>query len=391
MYKAIILSLVMPLVIVSLLYSQWTFYKSYIEEHLNKLQSYIATLLIFCLYQFFIIEFCRSTIDGLYYQFSMAILSFYLSSYMREKYLGYIMLVLAPLFDNFFLYTIHDIPATAMLNFIWEGAVLVILCETFIRIKSLPLIYRCALEFLIINPIPPLLYFVLPDKYHVVSGTYFTLSSVIDVALGTLLMLAVAKVYVNFLVKQYEELRSAKYDISHDGLTNLLNYDSFHSHMDELSQKSSKHQIICILDIDDFKKLNDTYGHLEGNDVLVYFTKRLFAEVKAHFGELASVYRFGGEEFCISVHGVTVEDCLEMTDKLAEELRTKDYVTATGDKITVTFSGGIALGCDKKDIRTVLREADKALYYSKRHKKGSVTCAKDLEKKSTDTDMPLSY
>lgn len=102
MYKTIILSLVMPLMIVSLLYSQWTFYKSYIEEHLNKLQSYIATLLIFCLYQFFIIEFCRSTIDGLYYQYSMAILSFYLSSYMREKYLGYIMLVLAPLFDNFF-------------------------------------------------------------------------------------------------------------------------------------------------------------------------------------------------------------------------------------------------------------------------------------------------
>lgn len=183
----------------------------------------------------------------------------------------------------------------------------------------------------------------------------------------------------------------ARYDVSHDGLTNLLNYDSFHSHMNELSQKSSRHQIICILDIDDFKKFNDTYGHLEGNDVLVYFTKRLFAEVKAHFGELASVYRFGGEEFCVSVHGVTVEDCLEMTDKLAEELRTKDYVTATGDKITVTFSGGIALGCDKKDIKTVLREADKALYYSKRHKKGSVTCAKDLEKKSTDTDMPLSY
>ena len=391
MYKAIILSLVMPLMIVSLLYSQWTFYKNYIEERLSKVQSYIAVLLTFCLYQFFIIEFCRSTIDGLYYQYSMAILNFYLSNYMREKYLGHVMLALAPLFDNFFLYNINDIPAAAMFNFAWEGALLIIVCEIFIRIEALPLIYRCTLEFLIVNQIPPLVYFVLPGKYHAMSATYFTFASIIDVTLGTLLMFAVANVYVNFLTKQYEELRMARYNGSHDGLTNLLNYNSFHSHMNELSQKSSKHQIICILDIDDFKKINDTYGHLEGNDVLVYFTKRLFAEVKAHFGELASVYRFGGEEFCISVHGVTVEDCLEMTDKLAEELRTKDYVTATGDKITVTFSGGIALGCDKKDIRTVLREADKALYYSKRHKKGSVTCAKDLEKKSTDTDMSLSY
>lgn len=227
--------------IVSLLYSQWTFYKSYIEEHLNKLQSYIATLLIFCLYQFFIIEFCRSTIDGLYYQYSMAILSFYLSSYMREKYLGYIMLVLAPLFDNFFLYTINDIPAAAMFNFAWEGALLIIVCEIFIRIEALPLIYRCTLEFLIVNQIPPLVYFVLPGKYHAMSATYFTFASIIDVTLGTLLMFAVANVYVNFLTKQYEELRMARYDGSHDGLTNLLNYDSFHSHMNELSQKSSKH------------------------------------------------------------------------------------------------------------------------------------------------------
>ncbi|WP_241689925.1 hypothetical protein [Ligilactobacillus salivarius] len=106
--------------IVSLLYSQWTFYKSYIEERLSKVQSYVAVLLIFCLYQFFIIEFCHSTIDGLYYQYSMAILSFYLSNYMREKYLGHVMLALAPLFDNFFLYTINDIPAAAMFNFAWE-------------------------------------------------------------------------------------------------------------------------------------------------------------------------------------------------------------------------------------------------------------------------------
>lgn len=54
----------------------------------------------------------------------MAILSFYLSNYMREKYLGHVMLVLAPLFDNFFLYTINDIPAAAMLNFAWEGALI---------------------------------------------------------------------------------------------------------------------------------------------------------------------------------------------------------------------------------------------------------------------------
>ena len=76
---------------------------------------------------------------------------------------------------------------------------------------------------------------------------------------------------------------------------------------------------------------------------------------------------------------------------VVEKVMTAGSYIPNDVKITVTFSGGIALGCDKKDIRTVLREADKALYYSKRHKKGSVTCAKDLEKKSTDTDMSLSY
>ena len=61
---------------------------------------------------------------------------------MREKYLGHVMLVLAPLFDNFFLYTINDIPAAAMFNFAWEGALLIIVCEIFIRIEALPQIYR---------------------------------------------------------------------------------------------------------------------------------------------------------------------------------------------------------------------------------------------------------
>jgi two-component system cell cycle response regulator len=166
--------------------------------------------------------------------------------------------------------------------------------------------------------------------------------------------------------KLQDELRRRNADLDRmsrtDGLTGLFN----RRHLDEelLRQYSVSHRnrtpvSVLLLDIDHFKKVNDTYGHLAGDQVLQEFARRLKAEVRLE--DIAG--RWGGEEFLVILPGADPRS----SGIVAERIRlaiARAPVAVDADRIEVTVSGGYATGPLDNPDQQVSR-ADAALYDAK--------------------------
>jgi diguanylate cyclase (GGDEF)-like protein len=115
-----------------------------------------------------------------------------------------------------------------------------------------------------------------------------------------------------------------------------------------------------MLDIDNFKKLNDTYGHPAGDFIL----KRVTEIMKHEFRETDIVGRYGGDEFIIVLRDCSVENAFNVVEKLRLKVETEIF-RYSGNDIHVTISAGISLN-DKNDRKhRVVERADEALYRAK--------------------------
>lgn len=127
---------------------------------------------------------------------------------------------------------------------------------------------------------------------------------------------------------------------------------------------------IALLDLDDFKRLNDTYGHQAGDSAL----KHLVKIVKETLRTMDVIARFGGEEFLILLPETTVEAASQTMTRLQREL-TKHFFMADNEKILITFSAGVALRQPNEDQASMVRRADHAMYEAKKTGKNRVVIA----------------
>lgn len=154
------------------------------------------------------------------------------------------------------------------------------------------------------------------------------------------------------------------------GLTNFRHFDkTFETAFHHATLKKSNLSII-IIDIDYFKRVNDTYGHLVGNSVLSTFSQML---LKISFPPNTVISRIGGEEFAIILPNINVSE----TEHLAEKIRRKVEkieipIAASGSVITI--SAGIANydGHNYPTADELLHAADQALYNAKRNGRNQV-------------------
>lgn len=133
----------------------------------------------------------------------------------------------------------------------------------------------------------------------------------------------------------------------------------FEEQMEQIKQKQGA-LTVALLDIDFFKKVNDTYGHDVGDEVLVEFAARL----KHFFGQHFTVSRFGGEEFIVAFKGLNQEKAFVLMDKFRSQLEVKPIVTSKGDMF-ITVSTGIA-GLADDSLDGLIKRADMALYDAKK-------------------------
>jgi two-component system cell cycle response regulator len=164
------------------------------------------------------------------------------------------------------------------------------------------------------------------------------------------------------LVEARENLR---FKASHDALTSIWNRGAIIEQLErELSRARREGSSVGILlaDIDHFKRVNDTRGHLVGDEVLRAVTGRLKGEVRTY----DSVGRYGGEEFLILLPGC---DNTKLTAKAAQLVKIveRSSIGTSTDSVPVTISiGGIASGdCPRAELNSLLRAADTALYRAK--------------------------
>jgi diguanylate cyclase (GGDEF)-like protein len=144
-----------------------------------------------------------------------------------------------------------------------------------------------------------------------------------------------------------------------DALTGLYNHRAYKDKIENLSQ-----YVLLVIDIDHFKKLNDTYGHLVGDKVLITIGNILKISIRS--GDLA--FRYGGEEFVVVLPGTTAQ----IGQKIAERLRQKIAEWSFDHGVPVTVSVGAAVKKPGINSQTAFEQADSALYRAKQTGRNNV-------------------
>mgnify|MGYP000114741760 CR=1 FL=1 len=172
--------------------------------------------------------------------------------------------------------------------------------------------------------------------------------------------------HLHDLEESLDELRSEGVDLRKkvitDNLTGLVSRDHaegvLQQHLDRLHER----QTMCVVmaDIDYFKKINDTYGHLAGDEVLRQISRCLEDAVR----EFDTVSRYGGEEFMIILSKASPDTARRVAERIRTRVK-KARIEYGGHVLSVTISQGIAEVVKDDTVNGLLQRADVALYLAK--------------------------
>ena len=161
-----------------------------------------------------------------------------------------------------------------------------------------------------------------------------------------------------------------------DGLTQLYNSRYFYAQLKGEIERCNRygHNLsILLLDIDKFKDYNDTYGHLEGDKILV----RLGRVIKSCLRTMDTAYRYGGEEFTIILPGTDGEEAHTVAERLRTAVLAEDFTDGKHPDARITISIGVTQYLQEEKIASFVQRADQAMYQSKQAGRNLVSCIFD--------------
>ena len=165
------------------------------------------------------------------------------------------------------------------------------------------------------------------------------------------------KVVQNIAISSESKIVDLMNQLNLDSLTGIPNRRRMDQVLNELIVNKVPHTIVLI-DLDDFKSINDTYGHIVGDEVLKAFANHLQENIE----QQGLCFRYGGEEFMMILPSTTIDVALA----LVENLRIKQEMLDTGCGRSVTMSAGItAFTANIKTANQIIKIADQALYKAK--------------------------
>lgn len=166
------------------------------------------------------------------------------------------------------------------------------------------------------------------------------------------------------------ELEQTSDLVRHDQLTGALNRRGLEDMFAKETARAKRHDTalcVALLDIDNFKKLNDSMGHDAGDAALIHLAKVCRETLRPQ----DTVARYGGEEFIILLPETHLEDAVKALTRLQREL-TKKFFLHGNDKVLITFSAGVTQMQDDDVQNTVIKRADEAMYQAKKTGKNRV-------------------
>ena len=236
---------------------------------------------------------------------------------------------------------------------------------------------------------PALLYWAYPTLI----GVYFILAPHLAMYLTLLAVLAIAPALINqiemitfvtvvmtlvannifvylFATRMHKHAQQLSLLVRRDPLTGTGNRRALDEKLDELivlNKRTNQHVSLLIIDVDHFKNINDAYGHVIGDQVLI----KLTALIKSRIRATDSLYRFGGEEFVVVLVGAR----LSAAKAIAEELRLSIESTKLVEDKVVTISLGAAEFIEEESGASCLDRCDKAMYQAKESGRNKVCIA----------------
>ncbi|WP_306605848.1 diguanylate cyclase [Azonexus sp.] len=170
-----------------------------------------------------------------------------------------------------------------------------------------------------------------------------------------------------------KELEKTSDLVRHDQLTGVLNRHGLEDMFTKEAARALRHETalcVALLDIDNFKKLNDSLGHDAGDHALVH----LASVCRETLRPQDTIARYGGEEFIILLPDTHLEEATLALTRLQREL-TKKFFLHENDKVLITFSAGVTQMRREDDQNSVIKRADEAMYKAKQTGKNRVTQA----------------
>ena len=181
------------------------------------------------------------------------------------------------------------------------------------------------------------------------------------------------------------ELKRAKADSVTDGLTGIYNRKAFDSYLQELISKNARaHTSFAVLmvDIDNFKDVNDSYGHQTGDRVLLALADKCSINIRNE----DFIARYGGDEFIVVLQNASRRDARQKAKKLCKAISDTRYSLddiKAGHSLSVTVSIGISIYREGDSLKTITDRADQALYAAKRVGKNRVASEDEINSDET--------
>lgn len=197
--------------------------------------------------------------------------------------------------------------------------------------------------------------FIIPNGWEVFKGFFF---------IRYTSFLIVAFTYYSFIKEEHKKeyyKKQLERMAWHDQLTSLLNRRKFMELIESKRDIPTKNQFIALIDIDHFKKINDTYGHFAGDHALIQLSSILADNTKQNM----IVTRYGGEEFIVYLEADTLDEAIVMLEHLRQQVRNTPF--EIDDEHHVQLSISIGLAPVEKDtmLKDAIHIADQHLYIAK--------------------------
>lgn len=177
------------------------------------------------------------------------------------------------------------------------------------------------------------------------------------------------------LVKVYSNQRFFMFSALNDALTGLNNRQAFDQQISKLlldqknphrrsSDQEQKNWCFALLDIDYFKQVNDDYGHLFGDEVLLIFSRLM----QSTFRDGDLLFRYGGEEFAVALRDISLSSAINVLNRFREKIAVAEFPQLG----QVTVSIGVTSMEDDLSLPVLIDRADQALYFAKEHGRNQV-------------------
>jgi len=197
--------------------------------------------------------------------------------------------------------------------------------------------------------------------------------------------------YVNTLLDVYNNQVYLLRNKDTDSLTGLYNRLAFDNKLEKIhndlkyekrSDDEKKQYYFAMLDIDYFKRINDKFGHIYGDEILLLFSNA----IKNTFRDIDLLFRYGGEEFAALLKDVSAEQALSILERFRKSIEEINF--PLNNKVTVSI--GVCAFTNDIPLATIIERADKALYYSKDSGRNKVSYFEALLEKKEIDDIVIS-